>query len=77
MPDPQTDAQLAEDDAGILAAAVALAWDNRAVVTRGPIDQLGPEGWWQLHSATDQRRYLRQARTACSAWENFWKERGR
>jgi hypothetical protein len=71
--------QLAEDDAGILAAAVALAWDQRVVlmaadVQTAPIDA---EMWWAAHSQNDQRRYLRQARTACEAWENFWKEHGR
>jgi len=78
MPDPQTDdAQIAEDDAGILAAAVELAWDNRAVVTRGPIEQLGPEGWWQLQSRDEQRRLLRQVRVTVQAWEAYWKGKGR
>jgi hypothetical protein len=75
MPDPQTDAQLAEDDAGILAAAVALCWDNRIVLVLGD----GPDPmWWWYHTPEEERRkYLRAARTACEAWESFWEERGR
>jgi hypothetical protein len=74
MPDPQTDAQLAEDDAGVLAAAVALRYDQRPVLIG--FEHYDGMWWWANTPAEERRKYLRAARVAVEAWENFWKERG-
>jgi len=83
MPDPQTDdAQLAEDDAGILAAAVALCWHARPVLslppgTIAPFTCQTAEEWWVAQPEMERRLHIGRARVACEAWEDFWKERGR
>ena len=74
MPDPQTDAQLAEDDAGILAAAVALAWAGRVP---GYDEQQTPQWLWERFNEAEQRLYLYRARCAVEAWEAYWKGKGR
>jgi hypothetical protein len=77
MPDPQTDdAQIAEDDAGILAAAVALCWHARPVVVR---ESPGPtaQAWWKVQPEMERRLHLGRARVACEAWEAYWKGKGR
>ena len=68
-------AQLAEDDAGILAAAMALAWDRRIVLASG--EEPDPIWWWSHLREDDRQQYLRQARVACTAWEMFWRGKGR
>jgi hypothetical protein len=76
MPDPQTDAQLAEDDAGILAAAVALCWHARpALGGYWPLPT--PQEWWDRQTEMERRLHIGRARVACEAWEAYWKERGR
>jgi len=79
MPDPQTDAQLAEDDAGILAAAVALCWHARPVLTVQHHDNLRitPEGWWRAQTEMERRLHIGRARVACEAWEQHWAGKGR
>jgi len=76
MPDPQTDdAQLAEDNAGILAAAVALCWHARPVLT-DPIEDFmqTPQEWWGMQTEMERRLHIGRARVACSAWEAYWTE---
>jgi hypothetical protein len=74
--------QLAEDDAGILAAAVALCWHARPVLAhaRNPDGREPghtPISWWVAQPEMERRLHIGRARVACSAWEDFWKERGR
>jgi hypothetical protein len=78
----QTDAQLAEDDAGVLAAAVALCWHARPVVAHagypdGREPGHTPISWWDRQPEMERRLHIGRARVACEAWEMFWKERGR
>ena len=78
MPDPQTDAQLAEDDAGILAAAVALCWHARPVLAVGSYYMTTtPQGWWDTQPEMERRLHIGRARVAVEAWEAYWKEKGR
>ncbi len=78
MPKPQeadtTDARLAEDDAGLLAAAIALCWAGRIP---GYDEQQTPQWLWDRLNEAEQRLYLYRACVAVEAWENFWKGQGR
>ncbi len=69
------DEQLALDDAGIRAAAIALLWCQRPVVLGAPIDNNGA-AWWSAQSEMDRRLYLYRARVAVEAWERFMQARG-
>ncbi len=64
---------LAADDAGIEAAAIALAWAGRPVMVsiEGVSDA---HGWWQIQTELDRRLYLYRARVCCVAWEEYWKK---
>jgi hypothetical protein len=74
----QTDAQLAEDDAAILAAAVALCWHARPALSVGEaFYHATPQEWWERQPEMERRLHIGRARVACEAWEMFWKERGR
>ena len=82
MPDPQTDdAQLAEDDAGILTAAVALCWHARPVLAFGPgLGQIScrtAQEWWDVQPEMERCLHIGRAYVACSAWEAYWKGKGR
>ena len=72
-----TDAQLAEDDAGILAAAVALCWHARPVPLGTSWDRTTPDQWWEKQEEMERRLHIGRARVACAAWEAYWKGKGR
>jgi hypothetical protein len=74
------DAQRAEDDAGILAAAVALCWHARPVlsfIAQAIRERAGltAEEWWDMQTEMERRLHIGRARVACSAWESYWAER--
>ena len=74
MPDPQTDAQLAEDDAGILAAAVALCWHARPVMAFGPgLGQIScrtAQEWWNVQPEMERRLHIGRARSRADGAEH-------
>jgi len=74
-----TDAQLVEDDAGILAAAVALCWHARPVLAghKGWEPPPTPQEWWEQQPEMERRLHIGRARVACEAWEAYWKGKGR
>ena len=70
-----------EDDAAILAAAVALCWHARPVMAFGPgLGQIScrtAQEWWNVQPEMERRLHIGRACVDCEAWEAYWKERGR
>lgn len=64
-----TDAeQLALDEAGIEAAAMALCFAGRPVLPMAPPYEIDASSWWQMQTEIDRRLYLYRARVAVEAW---------
>jgi hypothetical protein len=54
---------------------VALRYDQRPVLIG--FEHYDGMWWWANTPEEERRKYLRAARTACEAWEAYWKGKGR
>lgn len=63
-----------QDDAGIMAAAIALCWAAMPVMLGPRDEEITPQRWWALQTEAERRLHLYRARIACEAWEGFWGE---
>lgn len=70
MPDAQT--IIALDDAGILAAAMALCWASRPAMAI--VDGATPQSWWEQQYEFVHRQHIYRARIAVEAWEQHWRK---